>query len=81
MFIILYSNYFILNNNQSINVNFGNYNLLTIPASEFRAEVGTYDLRLENSTVKYFAKNIYIDEMSIPNLQKVITINITSPLT
>jgi hypothetical protein len=48
-------------NGQTVNVSFGSNNLATIPASAFRPEVGTYDLRLENATIKYYAKSMYID--------------------
>jgi hypothetical protein len=57
----------------------GNTNLLTITSAEFRAEVGTYDLRLQNAAIKYYAKNIYIDQMNIQNLQKTIVIGINFP--
>jgi hypothetical protein len=80
MFYLLYSSDFIQTlAGRSVTVVQGYKTLLTIPASDFRTELGVYDSRLLGGVRKFYIKNIFIDQMNVENLQKTLTITISIP--
>lgn len=80
MFYLLYSNDFIQGlAGRSVTILQGYKTLLTIPASEFRTDLGFYDSRLLGGIRKFYIKNIFVDQMNVENLQKNLTITVSIP--